>query len=421
VLVRAITKTSTGEKRVSERILVRKIGHNLWQWREASAQGEWLSEAFYTGDINLLKESVQGRQIWLIVPGQEVVSQRVEVEIKDRKQLLKILPYEIEDGIIDAVEDLHFIYGPIENDTIAVVYTDIEWLQDCIAEVEATGAEVQRCSVDYLQLPRPADGWLLLLENDVLMALVEPGAGFAVEQSMAGAFLAALATQYPPPAALHLYGDSEEAIMALHALLPANLTQNEDIAITEQEAGYWDLVSPAIPLAPEVRSGKLSRRLPFDKWWQEFKYPIIAAAAGFLIALGTTWMGLSKAEAERKRIMAQTDAIFRQAVPQGTISDPARQLRGMLGGGGNQGQASNVVALLAGIAPAIKSLDEVSVRSFRYSHDTGQLQLNLEARSFDTFETLRGRIAEKGLSVEIKSANVYGDVHQAQLRVSGAG
>lgn len=406
---------------MSERILVRKIGHNLWQWREASAQGEWLSEAFYTGDINLLKESVQGRQIWLIVPGQEVVSQRVEVEIKDRKQLLKILPYEIEDGIIDAVEDLHFIYGPIENDTIAVVYTDIEWLQDCIAEVEATGAEVQRCSVDYLQLPRPADGWLLLLENDVLMALVEPGAGFAVEQSMAGAFLAALATQYPPPAALHLYGDSEEAIMALHALLPANLTQNEDIAITEQEAGYWDLVSPAIPLAPEVRSGKLSRRLPFDKWWQEFKYPIIAAAAGFLIALGTTWMGLSKAEAERKRIMAQTDAIFRQAVPQGTISDPARQLRGMLGGGGNQGQASNVVALLAGIAPAIKSLDEVSVRSFRYSHDTGQLQLNLEARSFDTFETLRGRIAEKGLSVEIKSANVYGDVHQAQLRVSGAG
>jgi general secretion pathway protein L len=406
---------------VSERILVRKIGHNLWQWREASAQGEWLSEAFYTGDINLLKESVQGRQIWLIVPGQEVVSQRVEVEIKDRKQLLKILPYEIEDGIIDAVEDLHFIYGPIENDTIAVVYTDIEWLQDCIAEVEATGAEVQRCSVDYLQLPRPADGWLLLLENDVLMALVEPGAGFAVEQSMAGAFLAALATQYPPPAALHLYGDSEEAIMALHALLPANLTQNEDIAITEQEAGYWDLVSPAIPLAPEVRSGKLSRRLPFDKWWREFKYPIIAAAAGFLIALGTTWMGLSKAEAERKRIMAQTDAIFRQAVPQGTISDPARQLRGMLGGGGNQGQASNVVALLAGIAPAIKSLDEVSVRSFRYSHDTGQLQLNLEARSFDTFETLRGRIAEKGLSVEIKSANVYGDVHQAQLRVSGAG
>ena len=132
-------------------------------------------------------------------------------------------------------------------------------------------------------------------------------------------------------------------------------------------------------------------------------------------------MGLNKAEQERKRIMAQTDAIFRQAVPQGTISDPLRQLRGMLGNNTNQAQASNAVSLLAGVAPAITSLDEVSVRSFRYNHDSGELQLNLEAKSFDTFENLRGKIAEAGLSVEIKSANVYGDVHQAQLRVSGAG
>lgn len=406
---------------MSERILVRKIGHNLWQWREILSQGEWLSEAFYTGDINLLKESVQGRQVALVVPGQEVVSQRVEVEIKDRKQLLKILPYEIEDGIIDAVEDLHFIYGAIENDTIPVIYADMEWLQNCIAEVETTGAEVQRCSVDYLQLPRPADGWTLLLENAVLIAHTEPGVGFAVEQAMAGAYLEALAAQQSPPANLHLYGDSEESLMALHALLPSSLTQDENVVIAEQEAGFWDLVNPATAIAPEFRTGKLSRRLPFEKWWQEFKYPLIATAAGFLIAVGTTAIGLSKAEAERKRIMSQTDAIYRQAVPQGTISDPARQLRGMLGGGGNQAQSSSVMVLLAGIAPAIKSLDEVSVRSFRYSHDTGQLQLNLEARSFDTFETLRGRIAEKGLSVEIKSANVYGDVHQAQLRVSGAG
>ena len=264
---------------MSERILVRKIEHNLWQWREASAEGAWLRDAFYTGDINLLKESVEGRQVWLIVPGQEVVSQRVDVEIKDRKQLLKILPYEIEDSIIDAVEDLHFVYGVIENDTIPVAYANAEWLQSCITEVEATGAEVQRCSVDYLQLPRPVDGWILLLENDVLMAQVDSGVGFAVEQPMAGAFLAALATQQLAPASLHLYGDSEASLMALHALLPAELTQNEAVVITEQEAGFWDLVSAERLLAPEFRNGKLARRLPFDKWWHEFKYPIIAAAA----------------------------------------------------------------------------------------------------------------------------------------------
>ncbi len=406
---------------MSERILVRKVEHNLWQWREANAEGAWVSDAFYTGDINLLKESVVGRQVWLIVPGQEVVSQRVEVEIKDRKQLLKILPYEIEDTIIDAVEDLHFVYGAIEGDTIPVAYADAEWLQACIDEIEEVGTEVQRCSVDYLQLPRPEGGWILLLENEMLIAHVDGGVGFAVEQSMAGAYLTALTAQQPAPSSLHLYGDNEASLMALHALVPAELTQNEELELTEQEAGFWDLMSAAQPLAPDFRGGRLARRLPFDKLWQQFKYPIIAAAAGFLIALGTASVGLNKAEAERKRIMATTDAIYRQAVPEGTITDPLRQLRGMLGGGANQAKASNAVFLLTRVAPAITSLNEVSVRSFRYNHDSGQLQLNLEAKTFDTFETLRSKIAESGLSVEIRSANVYGDMHQAQLRVSEAG
>lgn len=405
---------------MSERILVRKIGPNLWQWREATTQGEWQGDAFYTGDINLLKEAVAGRLVWLLLPGQSVVSQRVPVEIKDRKQLLKVLPYEIEDSIIDAVEELHFAFGPLQGDTVVVAYADWEWLQENVVEVEAAGAEVQRCAPEYLLLPRPAEGWVLLLENGILMAQVEEMVGFAVEQPMAAAYLAALAHQ-PAPAHLHLFGDSEESLMALHALLPGAVTQNETITVTEQVAGFWDLVAPTQPPGLDFRSGRLARKLPFAKWWQEFKYPIIATAAGFVIAMVTTGMGLQKAETERKRIMAQTDAIFRQAVPQGAISDPARQLRSLLGNGDKAGGSSNAVQLLVGVAPAISAIDEVVIRSLRYSRDNGQLQLNLEAKSFDTFETLRARISETGLQVEIKSANVYGDMHQAQLRIAEAG
>jgi general secretion pathway protein L len=404
---------------VSERILVRKIGPNLWQWRAADGQGGWQGDAFYTGDINLLKEAVEGRQVWLLLQGQTIVSQRVPVEIKDRKQLLKILPYEIEDSIIDAVEDLHFAFGPLRNDTVAVAYADMELVQSAIQEVEGTDADVQRCSADYLALPRPEQGWVLLLENGLLLALVDDGVGFTVEQSMAGAYLAALDTAQPP-LNLHLFGESEEALMALHALLPGAITQNESVTVSEQVAGFWDLVSPLQPSALDFRTGRLSRKLPFAKWWQEFKYPIVAAAAGFVIALITVGVGQHKADTERKRITAQTDAIFRQVVPQGTISDPVRQLRNQLGNGPS-GRSSNAVVLLAGVAPAISAIDEVVIRSLRYNVESGQLQLNLEAKSFDTFETLRARIAETGLQVEIRSANVYGDAHQAQLRVGEAG
>lgn len=404
---------------MSERILVRKIEQNLWQWRAVSAKGEWYGEAFYTGDINLLKESVEGRHVWLILPGQNVVSQRADATIKDRRQLLKILPYEVEEGIINAVEDLHFTFGNIDGDKIPLAYTDIDWLRECIAEIEDIGADVQRCGVDYLQIIRPADGWALLLENNILYAHYATGVGFAVEHEMAAAYLSSLASTESPPAIVQLFADDEQDMEQLRALLPEAIVESEQLVVEEQEAGFWDVISPSV-LQGDFRTGRLARKLPFDKWWHQFKYPIIALAAAFVIAIGATWFALQQAEAERKEIIAQTDRIFRQAVPTGNISDPERQLRAMVGGG-NSSAGSNVVSLMAGVAPALDSFDEITIRSLRYSVDSRQLQMNIEAKSFATFEALRVKIAEAGFSVDIKSANVYGDVHQAQLRVSEAG
>lgn len=384
-----------------------------------SSLGEWVGDSFYTGDINLLQESVAGHQVSLILPGQNIVSQRADATVKDRRQLLKILPFEIEDGVITAVEDLHFTYGTIENDKIPLAYADYEWLQECIAELEDLGAAVQRCAVDYLQINRPQDGWALLLENDVLYAHFATGVGFAVEREMAPAYLQSLAVS-EPPTVLHLYADDEQALQQLHELLPQSLLEQESVVVEEQEAGFWDVISPNAPLRGDFRSGRLARKLPFEKWWQAFKYPIVAMAAAFLIAIGVSWFALQQEEQKSRAIMAKTDEIFRQAVPSGNISDPERQLSALLGGRANAGGGSNVVPLLAGVAPALQSFDEVTIRSMRYSAESGQLQMNIEANSFATFEALRVKIAEAGFNVDIRSANVYGDVHQAQLRVSEA-
>lgn len=407
---------------MSDKVLVRKIAPNLWQWREVDAIGQWRTDAFYTGDINLLKETVEGRQVSLILPGQDIVSERLAAEISDRKQLLKVLPYEMEEFIIDPVEDLQFIFGPIENETLCVAYCELEVLEQAIDEIEAIGAEVQRVVADYLQLPHSDGVWTLLLENGVLLARTDSMAGFAVEQAMAAAFLSALGDLHKPHK-VYLYADNPEELYTLNGYLPAALKQEaQGPEIFEEEAGYWDLLVPATQLLGDFRIGKLARKLPFGKWWSDFKVPAIAAAIAFAVALITTWGGLAQVESDRRTIMAQTDAIFRQVVPRGNISDPERQLRGLLGNSSATAEgSSNVVSLLSGVAPALNELDEVVVKSFRYTADNGQLQLNIEAKSFTTFETLRGKIAEAGYSVEIKSANVYGDVHQAQLRVGEAG
>ncbi len=405
---------------MAEKILIRKLEPGLWQWRDANAQGGWRTNSFYTGDINLLKESVEGKSVWLILNGQNIVTQQVVTAITDRRQLIKTLPYEVEENIIDPVEDMHFAYGPLHDGCIATAYGDVAWMQSCVDEVEDAGAEVDRCTVDYVLLPRPDDGWTLLLENNLLMAHVAAGVGFTVEIHSAGLYLAALAGG-GQPGQIQLYADTEEGLDQLRDVLPPEWLQDGNIVFEEAEAGYWDLVNPESGGPYDFRSGRLARKLPLAKWWLDWQKPLIAVAAAFLIAVGVTWVGQLQADKKRRVITQQTDSIYRQVVPTGAISDPERQLRSLLGKSDSDLGSSNAIAILVGVGPAVGSFDSVKIRNFRYSSDNGQLQLNIEADSFSTFENLRNRIAEGGYNVEIRSANVQGNVHLAQLRISEAG
>lgn len=406
---------------MAERVLVRQLEPNLWQWRAVTGLGQWQSEAFYTGDINLLKETIAGRSVWLIFPGVEMVSQRVVADIKDRRQLLKALPFEVEDDVINPIEDLHFAFGAVEDGTIPLAYGDFERLQKYIAEVEGAGSDVERCLIDYQLMERPEQGWTLLLENGLLIAHTGVGVGFAIEQVMAPVYLEALSGSDRPERLL-LVADDAEGLTTLRELLPESVLTSETVSIEDREGGFWDLVDPLAPPEMECRTGALARKLPLHKWWQDWKAPLAVTAAAFVLALGTTWMAQNQADQQRRVIMATTDEIFRQVVPEGNITDPERQLRGLVGrGGSGSAQTSNAVVLLAAVAPAIKEQGRVKVRNFRYNLDNAQLQMNIEADSFAAFETLRSKIAEGGYRVDIQSASVQGNVHQAQMRVSEAG
>lgn len=406
---------------MANRVFVRKLQDNLWQWRPATNEGQWLGEEFFTGDINLLKESIAGQIVWLLMLGTEVVTQVADADINDRKQLLKTLPFELEEDIIDPVEDLHFAFGPLADGKIPVAYADIDRLREAIGELEAAGAEVQRCLVDYLQMAVANGGWTFLLEGERVWAHTGFGSGFVAEADTAAFYFNALA-QSSRPAGIQLVADDDAGLDRLAAMLPPVLINSDDTPVTDTLGCYWDLVDPKAAPVIDFRSGALARKLPLDKWWHTWKTPVIAYAAAFLVALGATFLAKVQIEKERKQTVAQTDEIFRQAVPKGNITNPERQLRTMLGGAGaGPAKPSNAVKLITAVAPAIHAFDDVVLRNLRYSADGSQLQLNIEASNFGTFENLRSKIAEQGYEVEIKSATVYGEVHQAQLRVTEAG
>ncbi len=406
---------------MAERILVRKIEPGLWQWRLVTAQHEWLNESFYTGDINLLKESIEGKSCWLILDGRDVGTQTVDVGVKDRKLLPKLVPFELEDSLVTPVEDLVFAYGPLVEGNVNASYVNEDYARQAIEELEELGADVQCTICDYLELDS-GQGWIFLLDEDTLFVNQGEGTGLRCDADNGEMFIRALFPEDETfsesfPSTLHLVADAEENQAKLRSWLPQAVETNEELTIVEQEGGFWDVVKLNVKPNIDFRTGDLARQLPFAQWWTDWKIPAIAAAAAFVIALGTTWAEWNHAKQDSKQLFADRDAVFRQVVPSGSISDPVRQLKSKLVKSETT-EPSNVVYLMSKIVPQIRGNDNFTMTSFRYTHSNGSLQFNVEAKDFAQLEALRGKISEAGLSAEIKSSKASGDIHQAQIRVS---
>lgn len=436
---------------MSERIFVRKLENNLWQWRQLNTQGHWVSESFYTGDINLLAESIQGRQVTLLLPGQHAVSMRVETDLKDRKLISKVLPYQVEEHIIDNLDELAFAYGPVKDGFITLCYTDEAFARESIEAIESHGGQVQRVLVDYLELSREENSFTLVLENDQLLVADDQGSGFCVEYSLAPLMLKSMFAEGSRPKLLLVAGSTSE-LAQLKAMLPeAILEQDQDTnqetstqdnttrehfaslddeeddftvsvsgsssQITEEIGSYWDFVLVRVKPEIDFRQGRLARQLPFARWAKEWRLPAAAAVIALGLAMLTATLELTTTRKMYRQLVADRDNFYRQVIPgAGNVVDPVKTLKAKLGGG-NQTPGSNLIGILNNIGPAISGHKDVKVSSFRYTHENRELQLNLEAKDIATLEAVRNQIAQTGLKAEIKRASVSGEVNQALMRI----
>jgi general secretion pathway protein L len=427
---------------VSERIYVRKLENNLWQWRYVTQLGQWSSESFYTGDINLLAESIAGKPVVLLLPGQHAVSIRVETDLKDRRLINKVLPFQVEEHIIDNLDDMAFAYGPLEDGSLTLCYTNEEYARSAIETLEAHGALVQRVLVDYLELSRDEDGFTLILEHDQLLVADDQGSGFAVDFGLAPLLLKSLFANRVAPKLLlvaesevelgHLKAMLPEAVLASEAEEKQSIQQDENLSqldlddpiqtapsrVTAEVGGFWDYVLVQAKPAIDFRQGPLARKLPFAQWFKEWRLPAAAAVVAFGLAMLAATFDLTNARKQYRQYVAERDGFYRQVVPgAGSIVDPVKTLKAKLGGSG-QSPGSNLVGILSNIGPAISAHKDVKVSSFRYTHENRELQLNLEAKDIATLEAVRNQIAQTGLKAEIKRASVAGDVNQALMRIT---
>ncbi|PCK08145.1 MAG: hypothetical protein COA42_10500 [Alteromonadaceae bacterium] len=468
---------------MSERVYARQLDKGLWQWRLMGETGEWVNDVYHTGDATALTEAMpkSTTPINMALIGSEAVACEFEVEGKAKKHLAKILPFELEDKIIDPVEELHFAFTLKDANTASVLYLRDQVMEDALAELLTLKCDVQQCLPDYLMLLRVENGATILYEDDMVLAHLDNGKGFAVEADLAPRIFADIAEQHKFTSTLNLVAENAEQLSKLRSWLPeawlessvdgvtdtpedandlnpselnesdvgevdaseladtenadsesadinaeADLTESDDGSSIEtqsevinNEGGYWAWVdTDKLTFELNLRSGKFSRQLPFERWWKMWKIPSYVAAAAFVAAVMVTYVEYLSLASQQKTIREEIRTVFLKAVPKGRKGDEERQLVSLLKTGNTKtGQPTNLMALLGNFGSVMDEHKGITLSSFRYNGEQRQLQVNIEAKTLDDISRFKRMLSAKGLEPGSPRSTKKGDVYQSRMQI----
>lgn len=408
---------------MSEKLFARQLENGLWQWRRLS-DDEWATSHYDTGDNEALADSLRDNPVdavCLILPGQVAVSSIQHAEVGNRKQLQKLIPYDMEEQIIDSVDDLHFLLGVIDKDKVTVVYAKSETIKNALEQLESVNCDVTQCLPDYLLLIRENDGATILWEDNYVYASLGKGLGFTVEADLAPLVVAGIATNYEFTSTINVVAETEENANALASWLPEKWKRENGPEIIVQTGTYWEWVDGIVEQTIlNFRTGKFARQLPIARWWQDWKKPAYVAAAAYVIAVTASFSQYLQAKSEHRSIINEMNTVYLEAVPNGRPGDPEGALRSMVHGMDGESDPSNLMLILDGVSGALADNSDIVMSSFRYNGDQKELRFNLEAKNFSDLESLRSAVEQKGFAAELLRVTAEGDVTQASMRVTEA-
>ena len=414
---------------MKQQLFTRQLDNGLWQWRLSSAENERAQNAWQdecaTGDSEALLQSLHDTStpITMILSGQQVVGQRVVLQGVNKKYLDKLLPFELEDDLPDAIDKLHLVHADLQDDSVPVVYVRENVVSGALESLAPLNDAIYRCLPDYLTIRRQPGDSVIIYDDNLVIAHLNEHQGFTVEAELAPAVLASLdETVFRDTEWLHLVAADDEQLDELYNCLPESCKGIDGPEIERHTGGFWDWVdNDNTSTALNLRSGHFARRLPFERWWQFWKRACYTLLAAFVLACTVSLVGYFAAKTEREAALAAIDVVFKEAVPNGRKGDPEGQLRSLVRTMGSEAEPSNLLPMLSHVASAMQKSSDITMANFRYNGDLRELTLNLEATSFAALESLRSEVNQQGFAAELLRVSAKGDSQQARMKVTEVG
>ena len=343
-------------------------------------------------------------------PSEQATLLTHEVAKAERKLLTQSLPYSLEDRLAEDIDDLHFAHRWLNEDEVAVVVVRKALMDEW--QREPAISPVAQWVPDTLLLSAVSDQWTVVIEENRCLVRISEQQAFVCQPDLLNVFLSA-SLEAKAPASIIVYCASESEVPQLDS----NLKE----LVSVRKGAWLDAVvmGDQAPALLNVRQGAYVSILPWAKWWRQWRW----VAASFLVAAtvqgALSYVQLQQAVDVNLGIRRDIEVRYRDVYPQGAIVDAEKQLERQLRSLRGDAQSAGFMSLLEQAGAVLTSVPGTQLLNLNYTDRNGQLGLTLMASDFESLETLRSKLTNAGLKVELENSNAQGDQVRARLRVWG--
>lgn len=358
------------------------------------------------------------REVVVLVPAEDVLLTTAELPRANPAKLARVLPFALEDQVLDPVEHLHFALGPrVDDGRHAVAVVARERLQAWLTRLHDAGIVADALLPDTLALPFAASTATILQEPERLLLRNGACSGFACAWGELDAWLTA-------DNALHGVRWYEAAASAASANLTSLLPGGIDIdkqptapvmTIFAQGLGGG---KPALDLLQGEWAPR-HRHAPQRRLWRIAAMLALAAIGLGLVAQVADLMQLRAANAQMESAIGKLYAdAFPQAPP---TPDPVARMRSELQRLGAGTTETGLLSMLGKIAPILSSHDSQMV-TLGMEYRAGTLELAVRAINVAGLDRLRERLETiPGMRVEVTAATPGEAGVEGRLRIVRGG
>ena len=359
------------------------------------------------GDLGGITLPESGTEMVVVVPAAVVGLAEIEIPAQNRAQLLRAVPYALEEELAENVDGLHFAVRPRRNEPTQVAVVRRDWLALLLQRLAQHGLKPAAVVPETLCLPWQEGEWTLLVEDSGAILRTGRQAGFAVDTDNLQPVLESIADSQAgdSPAQLRVFDRrlSPQDPLPIPDGITMTAEGGEEPVISLMARGYLEQ-RPVNLLQGEFASQSFWRRS-----WRQWRLAAGVAAAAVVVHLVGIWFENRDLEHQREELRSAMTEVYRAAFPDAVrIINPATQMRNRLaelrqqGGGADSG----FMDLVAVAGPAVIGDGRVTVKLLRYRD--GRMELDLDADTIERLEALQRNLGQADLEADLRSVRNEG-------------